>query len=417
MTSILKIINKTLKTLENSNKSANPENFEKEFYLQLEQSDFIFEEKKEIKELTSKFSNIEKIKLNNSTQTFRDVSNILSTRVSDQVIREFLKDLTYFMSSSIDKKIDSDIRELCSKIAKNPNSLMDLDNLRDLRRLTNKRIDGDKKLFNDKTNDVKKLINFLSEYVNRFIIEHTSTIDEVSKLKNEIFSLDLSESSLNDFKFFRDELLNSIKKFEDSIKISKEDILNNKVKCDLLYEQIEELQENLNKAEEEKSIDYLTKVSTRRTYSLEVERFENEYKTFDSKYALVFYDIDHFKDINDKYGHACGDSVLSTFAKILKNLTRTGDIIARYGGEEFISLISYKNKLEIENYLKRVKNIISNNKFVYDDIKINVEFCAGVTFRNNYNSYEETIKKADELLYEAKSKGRNRIIIDNNKIL
>ncbi|MDC7249959.1 MAG: GGDEF domain-containing protein, partial [Sphaerochaetaceae bacterium] len=387
MTSILKIINKTLKTLETSNRSANPENFEKEFYLQLEQSDFVFQEEKEIKKLISNFSDIEKLKLNDSNQTFKDIANILSKRLSDQVIREFLKDFAYFMTSSIDKKIDVEIRKLCTKIAKKPNSLMDLDNLRDLRRLTDQRINADKKLFNDKTNDVKKLINFLGEYVNRFLIEHTSTIDEVTKLKNEIISLDLSESSLEDFKSFRDELLNSIKKFEHSIEDSRKSISNNQIKCDLLYEQIEELQENLNKAEEEKSIDYLTKVLTRRAYALEVQRLENEYKAFDSKYALIFYDIDHFKEVNDKYGHDCGDSVLSTFAQILKNLTRTGDIIARYGGEEFISLISYKNKLEVENYLKRVKNIISNNKFVYNDIKLNIEFCAGVTFRNNYSSY------------------------------
>ncbi len=417
MTSILKIINKTLKNLEKTNKDANPKNFEEEFYKQLDKSDFIFQEEKEIKSLITSFTDLEKSKLDKKNQTFKDVANILSERVSDQIIREFLKDFAYFMSSSIDKKIDDDIRALCTKIAENPNSLVDLETLRNLRKLTDQRINADKKLFNDKTNDVKKLISFLGDYVNRFLIEHTSTIDEVNKLKSEIFSLNLSESSLNDFKSFREDLLHSIEKFEESIQASKNNITNNQIKCDLLYEQIEELQENLNKAEEEKSIDYLTKVLTRRAYSLEVKRLENEYKAFDSKYALVFYDIDHFKDVNDSYGHDCGDSVLSTFAQILKNLTRTGDIIARYGGEEFISLISYKNKLEVENYLRRAKNIIANNKFVYNDIKLNIEFCAGVTFRDNYNSYEETIKKADELLYEAKSKGRNRIIVDNNKIL
>ncbi len=169
-----------------------------------------------------------------------------------------------------------------------------------------------------------------------------------------------------------------------------------------MHEQIQKLQENLSKAEEEKSIDYLTEILTRRAYVLEIERVENEYSVFDSKYALVFFDIDHFKVINDSYGHDCGDAVLATFAKILKKLTRTEDIIARYGGEEFIAIVHYKNIIEVTNYLSRAKNIITNNKFLYKDLKLNVQFSAGVTFRKNYNSYDETIKEADKLLYNAK---------------
>ena len=74
-------------------------------------------------------------------------------------------------------------------------------------------------------------------------------------------------------------------------------------------------------------------------------------------------------------------------------------------------MIHYGETIEVKNYLQRVKNIISNNKFIYKDNKIDVRFCAGVSFRDKYNSYEDCMKKADELLYIAKADGRDRIVL------
>lgn len=413
MNDIINIISLTLDSLDKQNKLANPTNFETEFYKQLQKTDLILEETEEIKDLITQLTTYEKSQLNNEIPTFRELSQILSQRVSNQTIREFLKDFSYFISPSIDKEIKVEIDKICIEIAEDPKKLLDDRVLREIRTLTDKRINNDKNLFKDKSNDVKKLIKFLGEYINKFIINHTITYDEITKLKEEINALSLSRSSLNDLENIKSDLINTIDKFETSVKKS----LDNQLECNNLYEQIEALQQNLDKAEEEKSIDFLTGVLTRRAYVVEIERLENEYKVYDSNYALVFFDIDYFKDINDTHGHDCGDSVLSTFAQILKNLTRTGDIIARYGGEEFITIVNYKNKMDIKNYLRRVKNIISNNKFVYNDIKLSVKFSAGVAFRNNYSTYEETIKKADELLYTAKAQGRNKIIVDNGDIV
>ncbi|NVJ54060.1 MAG: diguanylate cyclase [Campylobacteraceae bacterium] len=413
MNDIINVISLTLNSLDKKNKLANPTNFEEEFYRQLQKTDLILEETEEIKELIKILTKNEKSQLNSEIPTFRELSQILSNRISNQEIKEFLKDFSYFISPSIDNEIKTEIDKVCVDIADNPTKLLDQRVLRDIRTLTDKRIHNDKNLFKDKASDVKELIKFLGEYINKFITNHTATYDEITKLKEEINALSLSESSLDDLEEIKSELITTIGKFECSLKKS----LDEQMECNSLYEKIEALQENLEKAEEEKSIDFLTNVLTRRAYSVEVERLENEYKVYNSNYALVFFDIDHFKEVNDNYGHDCGDYVLSTFAKILKNLTRTGDIIARYGGEEFISIVNYKNKIEIKNYLRRVKNIISNNKFVYNDIKLSVKFSAGVVHRKNYFSYKEALTKADELLYNAKASGRNKIIIDDGNVV
>ena len=95
-------------------------------------------------------------------------------------------------------------------------------------------------------------------------------------------------------------------------------ILNDsKERFNNLHKQIEELQKELLIAKEEKEIDFLTNVLNRRAFHHEIEKMEKKYSLFESDYAIIFYDIDHFKNINDIYGHTCGDAVLKNFASIL----------------------------------------------------------------------------------------------------
>jgi len=163
--------------------------------------------------------------------------------------------------------------------------------------------------------------------------------------------------------------------------------------------------------------DVLTKLYNRR----ELLRLSiNAYKSSieDNKhFSILMIDIDHFKKINDSYGHDCGDFVLKTFGQILKMLTRNEDKVVRYGGEEFVALIRYDEEKDVLKYIKRIKNLIEKNNFVFNDIKIKIKFCAGVSLRQNYDSYDKTISFADKLLYKAKHTGRNKIILDDNTIL
>ncbi len=414
MKDITEIIKTTLKNLEKNNILPTPINFEKEFSFILKQTDLILEEYVEFDYIIESLSTEEKNSLNkNEISTFKDLSNLLNNRIKESQIKHFLKDFSYFMSPSINNDIKTEINKLCSDIATKPNHLINNETIRSLRKLTERRIKSDKSVFNEKTTDVKKLILFLGDHFKKTLKQNNITVSEIIDIKNDIKNLDLSASSKNDLNDLENKLMSVMDRFEKSMESTREGIISRQTQNDYLYEQIEELQCSLNKAEEEKSIDYLTGVLTRRAYDIELKRVEEHFEIFDSNYAIIFYDLDHFKKINDTYGHDCGDSILSTFASILNKLTRTEDIISRYGGEEFISIVHYSNKLEIESYLRRVKNIITNNRFIYGDVKINVEFCAGVAFRENYNSYSEAVKTADSLLYKAKKEGRNKIVLDS----
>jgi len=404
----------TLENLKQQNKVLSPENYEREFFKLSTQQNIIFEEKEQLDSIKNNLSNIEKKSIKDDI-TFKEISEILSKRINSQQVKQFLKDLSYFMTPSLSKDTKNDIDKLCEEISNNPNELININNLRRLRELTNLRIKDDKNIYNEKTEDIKKLIRFLVEIFTKTVNETNITLDKIIEIKNEIKNLDLSESSTKQVSLLHKKLINNIDEIERNLKSNNESIINSQNDTDELYNQIENLKCSLDKAEEEKSIDYLTGVLTRRAFAQESKRADNEYKVFEAKYAVVFFDIDHFKKINDNFGHECGDSVLYTFASILNKLTRNEDIICRYGGEEFIAIIHYNSLFDVTNYLKRVKNIISTNKFVYKDYKIEVNFSAGVAFRTNYNNFEETLNFADKLLYKAKDSGRNKIILDNNE--
>ena len=415
MKEIQELINVVNKSLEEKNILSSPSNYEKEFFDLVKKSDVLLEDYVEFLEVKSLLSEEEKEEfINSDILTFKELCVLLSNRVPQTEIKLFLNHLYFYMSPSLsNKKIKSEVYEVCSKLASSPKKLTNIENIRKLRKLTNLRMEADKELFTDKTKDVRKLINFLDKYFTKVLNEHTTSLKTIHEIKEDISNINLSSTSKDDISKLQEKLLKTVSKIEDTLEKDNCVLKDNHDECVNLHQQIQVLQENLNKAEEEKSIDFLTGVLTRRAYEIEIQRIENEYKVFNSKYALVFFDIDHFKLINDNYGHECGDVILETFAKILKKLTRVEDVITRYGGEEFIAIIHYKNFMEVKNYLSRAKNIITNNKFIYKNLKLKVEFSAGVTFRKNYNSYDEAIAAADKLLYKAKNEGRNKIILDN----
>jgi diguanylate cyclase (GGDEF)-like protein len=125
---------------------------------------------------------------------------------------------------------------------------------------------------------------------------------------------------------------------------------------------------------------------------------------------LIFADIDHFKSLNDNYGHQAGDHALKIVADSLKNELRDSDNIARYGGEEFVSILPEMNTDDALKVSERLREKIKSIKMSYNGNSFNVTMNFGVaTLPNNQKvSSDKFIKMADEALYRAKGQGRNR---------
>ena len=125
-------------------------------------------------------------------------------------------------------------------------------------------------------------------------------------------------------------------------------------------------------------------------------------------YGILFLDIDHFKNINDTYGHDIGDSVLVAVVNQIRSLMETDHIFGRWGGEEFIYIVPIVDEKSLWNFAEKVRKIIDEKQFpTVNHITLSV----GATLVYSEDSPESLIKRADEAVYEAKESGRNKVVL------
>lgn len=153
-------------------------------------------------------------------------------------------------------------------------------------------------------------------------------------------------------------------------------------------------------------MDPLTGVYNRRKIAMTLNRMQDN----EDDYALVLMDLDHFKNINDNYGHDIGDEVLHRVAKVLKQNTRNHDLVGRFGGEEFI-VVMPQHKLEQALLVaERCRKAIENELFKIDkNTSIRVTASFGVATSEYLLDQGSVLKQADQALYFAKKRGRNQV--------
>lgn len=156
--------------------------------------------------------------------------------------------------------------------------------------------------------------------------------------------------------------------------------------------------------------DPLTSLLTRRFLCEKMPiLISNHDRAIQAYLAVIFLDIDHFKNVNDTYGHAYGDKVLSQVGKAILKSVRTGDIGVRYGGEEFVIAMSCNDKDEAIQVAQRIRAEAHAIEFQKGRKKFSVTLSAGIAYRQENEPFENLIKRADEKLYKAKEEGRDRI--------
>ena len=157
--------------------------------------------------------------------------------------------------------------------------------------------------------------------------------------------------------------------------------------------------------------DALTKIANRRTFmdrslgELALARRNNYYV------HCIMVDIDHFKRVNDTWGHQCGDVVLKEVAKILKNEKRESDLLARYGGEEFVLLLCGIGPEDAKKSAERLRAAVESHRFSWNDTIIPVTISLGLSSKQGefIGKIDELIAESDKYLYIAKEDGRNQV--------
>ena len=159
--------------------------------------------------------------------------------------------------------------------------------------------------------------------------------------------------------------------------------------------------------------DGLTGISNRPNMEQSLRSEFERSKRYNSPLSVVLLDVDHFKDVNDSYGHQKGDEILVTFASVLKKFCRANDTAARYGGEEFLMILPQSNAQGAFKIAERVREEIMKMSFVGNDSKFSVTTSCGVAELNRdyMKNTDQLINVADNAMYEAKNSGRNKTII------
>jgi len=170
--------------------------------------------------------------------------------------------------------------------------------------------------------------------------------------------------------------------------------------------------ENLNIVTNHANRDFLTGLYNRRYFFNAMDNYINEITDSDEKFAVAMIDIDHFKKVNDTYGHDTGDKVIVHLSEILTSSTNHKDLVARFGGEEFCVVLKNTDQSSAMDIFERLRQEVDKTA-VYSDKGEEIRFTISIgVAMSGDESIKDTIDQADMMLYKAKQDGRNRVVIE-----
>ena len=184
---------------------------------------------------------------------------------------------------------------------------------------------------------------------------------------------------------------------------------NMEAKLRLMKEETAEYKKRLTIQKHKLFLDSLTQVHNRAALD---ERLELEYKRwlrYGTPLCLAIIDIDHFKNINDNYGHMAGDKALKVVAKALQNALRDTDFIARFGGEEFVVLLPNINPDKFQKPLENLRQTVKSIPFRFRDARVEITISIGATLFREGDHTTDVFERADKALYSSKNLGRDQV--------
>ena len=160
-------------------------------------------------------------------------------------------------------------------------------------------------------------------------------------------------------------------------------------------------------------IDPLTSIYNKGFLLEALEAEFKRHKALHTDFSVIFFDLDHFKKINDNFGHDAGDFVLrETSSLIYSSAVRPKDVFARYGGEEFVILMGNASAATAETQAEKIRSMIESHPFIYEGKRITVTLSMGVAdLDSSIESAQTLLRAADKALYAAKAGGRNRVVV------
>ena len=196
---------------------------------------------------------------------------------------------------------------------------------------------------------------------------------------------------------------------------SQSRIMELQQQLDQAREETDNLRDNLHQQRQRAMTDPLTKLPNRHAYNERLHLEYNRWRRYKKPLCLAMADIDHFKNINDTYGHSKGDEVLTKCAQILMDGLRSTDFVGRYGGEEFIILLPETSVKDAIRAMNKLRAQIKAATFETETDPFNVTMSFGVATFENKDDFNLVFNRADTALYRAKNRGRNQVCAELKK--
>ena len=170
-------------------------------------------------------------------------------------------------------------------------------------------------------------------------------------------------------------------------------------------------QHRIDQLQEMAFLDPLTSLPNRRYLEIKLNTRLEEMQRYGWQSALLFLDVDHFKAVNDQYGHAVGDNVLKMVARTLAHCARSVDTVGRWGGEEFVAILTNIGKGRLLETAERYRQMVENSGLPVSGKHLQVTVSIGAAVAMPGDTAETLISRADDLMYQSKLRGRNCVTI------
>jgi len=392
---------KSIELLENAPKSDQLDNFRQRWINFITTYDDTFLQKLKV------LGDVDSSDLQKSIENLKIAQQETTTLQSPTDLKRVSRLLVASFVPSIASSVNDTIAQVSEKIKKNPQLLDNIEIEKEIKSAISLRIALDKKSVKEMVESIDGVLDKLSLRLIDMIESSDNSNAEIQAIKKELESY--TEASTSNFKIAHKKLFTIAVALEENTELLSRDLKGHSEDVEALSKKVKRLEQELKAVRKESKEDFLTKLYNKRALDEFLEIKEAEYQRYGRDYAIVMFDLDHFKNVNDTYGHEAGDAVLSAFAKILKNDARKVDVVGRFGGEEFLALLSNTDTSGGVIFATKVLKHVEKSRFMYKGQRIKVTVSGGVSERANHISLQATINSADEYLYIAKKNGRNRI--------
>jgi diguanylate cyclase (GGDEF)-like protein/PAS domain S-box-containing protein len=159
--------------------------------------------------------------------------------------------------------------------------------------------------------------------------------------------------------------------------------------------------------------DQLTGVANRKYLETFINSRLEEMRRHNGTFGVLFLDIDHFKSINDTYGHDIGDDVLKMVAQTLVKNLRAFDAVGRWGGEEFICVITHASEDNLSKVAEKLRKLVEHSSLIVNNLPVSVTISIGALVARQDDALESIVRRADKLMYQSKTCGRNCVTVDS----